>query len=86
MTPAMVGALPPDAADASGPEARPQANVFDRLRSVRQVCRQIFGMPDYERYLAHAAARHPERPVLSRGAYCARAIEHKYGKSGPRCC
>ena len=32
------------------------------------------------------ASRHPERPVLSRGAYCARAIEHKYGKSGPRCC
>jgi len=86
MTPATVHALSPDAADALSPEARPQASVFSRLRTLRQVCRQIFGMPDYERYLAHAAARHPERPVLSRGAYCARAIEHKYGKSGPRCC
>ena len=59
---------------------------FNRLRDVRQVCRQIFGIPDYERYLAHAAARHPGRPVLSRSAYCARAIEHKYGKGGQRCC
>ena len=40
----------------------------------------------HERYPAHAAEQHPERPALSRGACCARAIEHKYGKSGPRCC
>jgi len=63
-----------------------RAGFFSRLRDVRQVCRQIFGMPDYERYLAHAAAHHPGRPVLSRSAYCAQAIEHKYGKGGQRCC
>jgi uncharacterized short protein YbdD (DUF466 family) len=63
-----------------------RAGFFKRLREVRQVCRQIFGIPDYERYLAHAATRHPGRPVLSRGAYCAQAIEHKYGKGGQRCC
>ena len=62
------------------------AGFFNRLRDVRQVCRQIFGIPDYERYLAHAAARHPGKPVLSRGAYCAQVIEHKYGKGGQRCC
>jgi uncharacterized short protein YbdD (DUF466 family) len=63
-----------------------RAGFLNRLRAARQVCRQVFGIPDYERYLAHAAARHPGRPVLSRGAYCARAIEHKYGKGGQRCC
>ena len=65
---------------------RARTGFLNRLRAVRQVCRQVFGIPDYERYLAHAAARHPGRPVLSRGAYCARAIEHKYGKGGQRCC
>ena len=66
--------------------ASARAGFLNRLRDVRQVCRQIFGIPDYERYLAHAAARHPGRPVLSRSAYCAQAIEHKYGKGGQRCC
>ena len=66
------------------PDAR--TSFFNRLRGVRQVCLQIFGIPDYDRYLAHAAARHPGRPVLSRSAYCAQAIEHKYGKGGQRCC
>jgi len=63
-----------------------RARFFHWLRDARQVCRQIFGIPDYERYLAHTAARHPGGPVLSRGAYCAQAIEHKYGKGGQRCC
>ena len=49
------------------------------------VCRQVFGIPDYEAYLAHAAARHPGVPVLSRRDFFAQAIE-KYGKNGPRCC
>jgi uncharacterized short protein YbdD (DUF466 family) len=53
---------------------------------MRQICRQIFGIPDYERYVAHAAAHHPGAPVLSRRDFCAQAIERKYGKSGPRCC
>jgi uncharacterized short protein YbdD (DUF466 family) len=75
------------ASPAAAPVARRARTGFlNRLRDVRQVCRQIFGIPDYERYLAHAAARHPGKPVLSRSAYCARAIEHKYGKGGQRCC
>jgi uncharacterized short protein YbdD (DUF466 family) len=64
----------------------PQRSVFDRVRAIRQHCRQVFGIPDYERYLAHAALRHPGAPILSRREFCARAIERKYGKSGPRCC
>jgi uncharacterized short protein YbdD (DUF466 family) len=60
--------------------------VFDWMRDLRRHCRQLFGIPDYERYLAHAALRHPGAPVLSRREFCAGAIERKYGKSGPRCC
>ena len=43
-------------------------------------------MPDYERYLAHAASRHPGAPVLTRGEFCAREFERKYGRGGMRCC
>ena len=74
------------AASTPGNIGVPKRVVFERVRGIRQICRQMFGIPDYERYLAHAAARHPGAPVLSRRDFCAQAIERKYGKSGPRCC
>ncbi|HEX6136825.1 MAG TPA: YbdD/YjiX family protein [Casimicrobiaceae bacterium] len=55
-------------------------------RQARQAWMQVCGIPDYERYLAHRAARHPDEPVLSRGEFFARAIDRKYRRSGPRCC
>jgi uncharacterized short protein YbdD (DUF466 family) len=59
-----------------------------RWRSVCGACRQVLGMPDYERYLAHAAATHPGAPVLTREEYSKRAIDRRYGGSGGgmRCC
>ena len=81
-----LSAAPSSAAGTSGDLSAPKEVVFERLRGIRQICRQMFGIPDYERYLAHAAARHPGAPVLSRRDFCAQAIERKYGKNGPRCC
>jgi uncharacterized short protein YbdD (DUF466 family) len=69
-----------------GEVSAPNEAASGGARGIVQICRQLFGIPDYERYLAHAAARHPGAPVLSRRDFCARAIERKYGKSGPRCC
>jgi uncharacterized short protein YbdD (DUF466 family) len=69
------------------PPGRPLA---DRLRAHVRVLRegwlQMVGIPDYERYLAHRAAHHPQEDVLSRRAFFAQAIDRKYGRSGPRCC
>lgn len=65
-----------------GVEAAPQP----RWRGLCSACRQVLGMPDYERYLAHAAVRHPGAPVLTRGEFCAREIERKFGRGGARCC
>jgi uncharacterized short protein YbdD (DUF466 family) len=56
------------------------------MRSVCSACRQIFGMPDYERYLAHAALTHPGAPVLSRREHAAQTIERRYGRGAGRCC
>ena len=67
-------------------EAGAQRWLGQNMRSLCSACRQVFGMPDYERYLAHAAALHPGAPVLSRNDYCARVIERRYGKGGARCC
>ncbi len=74
------------AAPTSDDVSAPREAASGRARGIGQICRQLFGIPDYERYLAHAEARHPGAPVLSRREFCAQAIERKYGKSGPRCC
>lgn len=76
------------------PPASPGAHVLTaspdglriRIRSVLSVFRQVLGLPDYERYLAHAAERHPDLPVLSRAAFCERELKRKYGEGGARCC
>jgi uncharacterized short protein YbdD (DUF466 family) len=74
----------PSAASARGDAT--QHTLRDRARAVRQACRQIFGIPDYERYLAHMSAEHPGEPLLSRREFFIQSIDRKYGKSGPRCC
>jgi len=70
----------------SAERAEPAAGPRARWRAVCGACRQVFGIPDYERYLAHAAARHTGAPVLTRDEYCRRAIERRYGQGGMRCC
>ncbi len=67
-------------------EAATQGGLRARARHLCSACRQVFGMPDYERYLAHAAQRHPGAPVLTRSDFFVQAIERKYGKGGARCC
>jgi uncharacterized short protein YbdD (DUF466 family) len=79
-----LGALPQPPDESAG--ASPGARVREIARAVRQSARQIFGIPDYERYLAHCAEHHPGEPVLSKREFFTQAIDRKYCKSGPRCC
>ena len=64
----------------------PRSGLRAYAQTLRQGCRQVFGIPDYERYIAHMAAQHPDAPLLSRREFFAQSIDRKYGKSGPRCC
>jgi uncharacterized short protein YbdD (DUF466 family) len=71
---------------ASNEAGAARASFRDRLRALRSGYMQIIGIPDYERYLGHMAAHHPGETPLSRREFCARSIDRKYGRSGPRCC
>jgi uncharacterized short protein YbdD (DUF466 family) len=73
-------------AAAPAPVVESRRRPRDSMSSLRQACRQIFGIPDYDRYLAHMAEHHPGESVLSRREFFVRSIDRKYGKSGPRCC
>lgn len=56
------------------------------VTALRQGYLQVFGIPDYRRYLAHMAAHHLDKVPLSREEFCRQAIDRRYGRSGPRCC
>jgi uncharacterized short protein YbdD (DUF466 family) len=72
--------------DAAGARQARRARLLERARALRQAYLQVFGIPDYEGYVAHMAVRHPGLPVPSRREFFAQAIDRKYAKNGPRCC
>ncbi len=58
-----------------------------RAQGIRQTCRRLLGIPDYDGYLAHRQQQHPGQAVLSEREFHAEAIDRKYGGgAGPRCC
>jgi uncharacterized short protein YbdD (DUF466 family) len=62
-------------------------SVRPGLRRLLAALRQIVGAPDYERYVAHCAERHPGRAPLSPRAYYAEFVTRRFGGGGPaRCC
>jgi uncharacterized short protein YbdD (DUF466 family) len=63
-----------------------KSSLLDRIRSARRAYRQIFGIPDFERYIEHRTSHHPGEPVLSRREFYRAAIDRKYGRNGARCC
>ncbi len=50
------------------------------------VVRRIIGAPDYDHYLAHMSARHPELVPLSRESFMAAQLQARFEKPGARCC
>jgi len=75
-----------DALDPSAPDTAEGGAVGLRLRALCSACRQVFGIPDYERYVEHRAERHPGGPLLTRRQFCDEKIARKYGQGGMRCC
>jgi uncharacterized short protein YbdD (DUF466 family) len=60
------------------------SGVLDMLR---RTARLMVGLPDYDAYLRHMAATHPEQPVMDRIAFFRDRQEARYGgKNGGRCC
>ena len=64
--------------------------VFQRFRALgergREAWHGVFGIPDYEAYVAHMRLTHPEESPLGRGEFLAWALERRHAGGGPRCC
>jgi uncharacterized short protein YbdD (DUF466 family) len=57
-----------------------------RLRAAAHVTRIVLGVPDYERYLAHAQAAHPNEPPLTSEEFARERLNERYSRPGARCC
>ncbi len=68
------------------PSAGPRAPWRARLRGLRRALKQVFGIPDFDRYRDHMHAKHPGAPLLSEREFHAMAIDRRYGAGRPRCC
>ncbi|MBI4421104.1 MAG: YbdD/YjiX family protein [Gemmatimonadetes bacterium] len=78
------GSVGSQSQDSTLPSSR--AFALPAVRRLARVVRQVFGMPDYDRYVEHRRARHPGEPVLSCADYFVQQIERRYSGGPNRCC
>jgi len=52
----------------------------------RQTARRAIGVPDYDAYVAHCRAHHPEREPLDYAAFFTERQAARYRGTGGRCC
>lgn len=60
--------------------------ITTRLHAVARVARSVLGVPDYERYLAHVRANHPNATPLTHDEFARERLEVRYSRPGARCC
>ena len=56
------------------------------MAAIARVVRQIIGVPDYERYVAHLREAHPGCEPISRDEFMRERLEARYNKPGSKCC
>ena len=56
------------------------------LERIARLIRQVFGMPDYHRYLEHRQRCHPGEPLLDAKTFYRQQIEQRYSGGMGRCC
>ena len=63
---------------------------LDAIRSAwRRVvtsARRVVGVPDYDAYVAHLRARHPDRAIPTKVVFFAERQRARYEGGGGRCC
>lgn len=61
----------------------------EALQAAARTARLMVGVPDYDAYLAHRRAEHPNEPAMSRSEFLAERTERRFGGGADRigrCC
>lgn len=67
-------------------DSRPASLLRSLWLGARESARRMIGVPDYDAYLRHQAAHHPETTPLAYADFFARAQATRYRGTGGRCC
>ncbi|HVE07426.1 MAG TPA: YbdD/YjiX family protein [Paraburkholderia sp.] len=63
-----------------------RTDVRSAGRYLGQALRLMVGVPDYETYVAHMRATHPDQPVMSYEAFFRERQNARYGAGAGKCC
>ena len=55
-------------------------------RVLAQAARLAVGVPDYDAYVSHVRAQHPDSEPMDRTAFFAERMQARYGRGRSRCC
>jgi uncharacterized short protein YbdD (DUF466 family) len=55
-------------------------------KKILRALRLVIGAPDYERYVEHLHAHHPEQRLLTREEFADQRMKDRYSRPGSRCC
>jgi uncharacterized short protein YbdD (DUF466 family) len=58
----------------------------DVMTRAAATARLMVGVPDYQAYLAHRRAAHPDEPAMSREEFHRERIARRYDERASRCC
>ena len=65
---------------------RPLALAAIAWQRLAQTARLMVGVPDYDAYVAHLRAAHPDVRPLTHDYFVRGAQAKRYGRGGSRCC
>ena len=65
---------------------RPAERLRTVWRAFARGARLAIGIPDYEAYVMHMRARHPDRTPMNREAFFKERLQARYGRGRSRCC
>lgn len=70
--------------------SRSTPSPAERLRAcwhyAARMARAAIGLPDYDTYVAHVRAHHPDQAPMDRDAFFRERMEARYGRGRSRCC
>lgn len=62
-------------------------NALVWMSKARSTVKTMFGMPDYEKYLEHHRATHPDQEPMSEKEFYVQRLKDRYESGGAtRCC
>jgi uncharacterized short protein YbdD (DUF466 family) len=65
----------------------PESRIKALWQGLCETARLMVGLPDYRRYVAHVAARHPGQAPMSEAEFVAERTRRRFeGGSMGRCC